>query len=61
MKIAGNTRLYIGSTIEQNTEKQTGKTRLFAGAIGMQNPLDTQIAEKRAAAMEKAKEDILNG
>jgi len=58
MKITENTRLYVGSTIEQNTEKQTGQPRLFAGNIGMQNPLDTQIAEKRAAAMEKAKKLI---
>ena len=64
MKIAENTRLYIGSSIEQNTEKRLGKsaqndkTRLFAGNIGVQNPLDTQIAEKRATAMEKAKKLI---
>ena len=61
MKINESTRLYIGNNVEQNTEKQFGKSvqsdkmRLFAGAIGMQHPLDTQIAEKRAAAMEKAK------
>ena len=64
MKIAENTRLYIGSSVEQNTEKQLGKsaqndkTRLFAGNISAQNPLDTQIVEKRAAAMEKAKKLI---
>ena len=64
MKITENTRLYIGSNVEQSMEKQLGKsvqsgrTRLFAGNIGMQNPLDTQIAEKRAAAMEKAKKII---
>ncbi len=58
MKITENTRVYVGSTIEQNTEKQTGQARLFAGNISMQNSLDTQIAEKRAAAMEKAKKLI---
>lgn len=64
MKITENTRLYIGNNAEQNMEKQLGKsvqddkTRLFAGNIGMQNPLDTQIAEKRAAAMEKTKKLI---
>ena len=58
MKITENTRLYVGSTIEQNTEKQTGQPRLFAGNISAQNPLDTQIAEKRTAAMEKAKKLI---
>ena len=64
MKITESTRLFIGNNAEQNMEKQLGKsvqddkTRLFAGNIGMQNPLDTQIAEKRAAAMEKAKKLI---
>lgn len=64
MKITENTRLYVGSSIEQNTEKKLGKsvqndeTRLFAGNISTQNPLDTQIAQKRAAAMEKAKKLI---
>ena len=53
-----NTRFYNGTTIEQNTEnagQASDKTRVYAGSIGIQNPLDTQIAEKRAAAMEKAK------
>ncbi|MBP3577961.1 MAG: hypothetical protein J6K15_07610 [Lachnospiraceae bacterium] len=64
MKIAENTRLYIGSSIEQNTEKRLGKSaqndkiRLFSGNVGAQNSLDVQIAEKRAAAMEKAKKLI---
>jgi len=62
MKITENTRLYMGKTAEQTAEKQTdktttpsGKVRVFAAGIGMQNPLDAQIEEKRAAAMEKAK------
>ncbi len=64
MKITENTRLYMGSNVEQSLEKQLGKsaqndkTRLFVGSISAQNPLDTQIAEKRAAAMEKAKKLI---
>jgi DNA repair exonuclease SbcCD ATPase subunit len=64
MKISENTRIYIGSNIEQSTEKQLGKSvqfdkaRLFAGNTGMQNSLDIQIEEKRAAAMEKAKKLI---
>jgi len=37
---------------------QTDKVRLFAGNIVTQNPLDAQIAEKRATAMEKAKKLI---
>jgi len=55
MKITESTRICIGSPIEQNKEKQTNKTRLFAGNISTQNPLDAQIAEKRTAAIEKAK------
>ena len=59
MKITENTtRMYVGMTTEQNTEKVAGrsdKTRVFAGGIGMQNPLDARIEEKRATAMEKAK------
>ena len=62
MKITESTRVYVGGIVEQNAEKQIekntlpcGKTRVFATGIGMQNPLDTQIAEKRATAMEKAK------
>lgn len=58
MKITENPHFFANTTIEQNTEKvagQSGKTRLFAGSIGMQNPLDAQIEEKRATAMEKAK------
>ena len=61
MKITESTRLFIGNNVDQNREKQlvlsmqSGRTHLFAGTVGMQNPLDTQIAEKRAAAMEKAK------
>ncbi len=52
------TRFYTGTMQNQNTEKTAGiadKTRLFAGNIGMQNPLDAQIEEKRTTAMEKAK------
>lgn len=52
------TRFYTGAMQEQNAEKTTGnadKTRLFAGGIGAQKPLDAQVEEKRAAAMEKAK------
>jgi len=62
MKITENAKLYVGGTIEQNSENQvepkvqpSDKVRMFAGNIGTQNPLDTQIAEKRATAMEKAK------
>ena len=64
MKITENTRLYIGSNVEQSMESQAGKSvqtdkvRLFAGNIVTQNPLDAQIAEKRATAMEKAKKLI---
>lgn len=52
------TRFYTGTMQNQNAEKATGtadKTRLFAGGIGMQNPLAVQIEEKRTTAMEKAK------
>ena len=55
------TRFYTGTMQNQNAENAVGtaeKTRLFAGGIGMQNPLDTQIEEKRATAMEKAKKLI---
>lgn len=62
MKITENAKLYVGGTIEQKSENQvepkvqpSDKVRMFAGNIGTQNPLDTQIAEKRATAMEKAK------
>ena len=62
MKITENTRLYIWGTIERSADKQveknvqtSGKVHMFAGSIGVQNPLDTQIEEKRANAMEKAK------
>ena len=62
MKITENTtRVYAGMTPETTAGKnvsQFAKTRLFAGGIGMQNPLDTQIEEKRATAMEKAKKLI---
>ena len=66
MKINNNSfRLGVGTDIEQTTVKQykdddqsTGKARLFAGNVGMQNLMDLQIAEKRAAAMEKAKKLI---
>lgn len=61
MKITENT-IRMNMTIEQHAEKQiekntnpSDKVRMFAGNIGTQNPLDTQIAEKRATAMEKAK------
>ena len=52
------TRVYIGAQAEQNTEKtaqQTGRIGVFAGNIGVKNPLNTQMEEKRATAMEKAK------
>ena len=61
MKITESTRLYIGNNVEQSMETHLGKSmqsdkkRLFAGITGMQNPLDTQIIQKRAAAMEKTK------
>lgn len=62
MKITENTtRVYAGMTPETTAGKnasQFAKARLFAGGIGMQNPLDTQIEEKRATAMEKAKKLI---
>lgn len=59
MKITESSHLYFGTNTEQKTEKQIdGKTRFFAGNIGTQNLLDTQIAEKRATAMEKAKKLI---
>ena len=44
MKITENTRVYIGSNVEQSMEKQLGKSvqsdkvRLFAGNINTQNP-----------------------
>ena len=61
MKITENTRLYIRNNAEQNTEQkyrksaQTDEVRVFAGEINQQKFIDTQIAEKRATAMEKAK------
>lgn len=62
MRIIENNRVYLGQTVDQTTEKQierngtlSGKVRIFATSISTQNPLDTQIAEKRATAMEKAK------
>ena len=56
MKISENTRFYARQTMEQSTEKQAaGNGRLFATGIIAQNPLDAQIEEKRATAMEKAK------
>ena len=62
MKLSETTRMYAGQTLEQTLEKQieknatsSGKARVFAAGIGQQNPLDTQIEEKRATAMEKAK------
>jgi len=65
MRITENNCLLTGQIVKHNAEKQienfatsSGKTRLFAGNISTQNPLDTQIAEKRAAAMEKAKKLI---
>jgi len=62
MKITeSTTRMYVGMTTEQNTEKvagQSDKTRMYVGGIGVQNPLDARIEEKRAAAMEKAKKMI---
>lgn len=65
MKIFETSRFYIGQTMEQNTEKQVerngqnaDRVRMFAAGAGIQNPLDAQIEEKRAAAMEKAKKLI---
>lgn len=62
MRITENTRLYLGQPVKQTAEKQTektttssGKVRVLAAGTGIQNPLDAQIEEKRAAAMEKAK------
>ncbi len=60
MKILdNNTRFYTGVTVEQKTEK-TESGRVFAGSAGLRNPLDTQIGEKRAEAMEKAKKLLGN-
>ncbi len=60
MKILdNNTRFYAGPAVEQKTEK-TENGRVFAGSTGLQNPLDTQIGEKRAEAMEKAKKLLGN-
>ncbi|MBP3567561.1 MAG: hypothetical protein J6K04_00205 [Lachnospiraceae bacterium] len=57
-----NTRFYTGATIEQNAAKQTGKTvqssgstRIFAAGFGQSNPLEAQMEERKATAMEKAK------
>ena len=62
MKITeSTTRMYVGMTTEQNTKKvagQSDKTRRYVGGIGVQNPLDARIEEKRATAMEKAKKMI---
>ena len=61
MKVDSNIRFNTGITIEQTVENKIGKhmplgkKRIFAGSIGIQNPLDSQIEEKRATAMEKAK------
>ena len=65
MKISETSRFYIGQTREQNTERKverngqnTDRVRMFVAGAGMQNPLDAQIAQKRTAAMEKAKKLI---
>lgn len=65
MKISETARFYTGANVELNKEKQmekmaaqSDKAHLFAGKVSMQNPMDAQIAEKRAAAMEKAKKLI---
>lgn len=58
MKITETTRFYTGRNLEQNTEyttQQSGKTRMYAGSIGAQHSLDSQMTEKRTTAMEKAK------
>ena len=62
MKITENNRLYLGQTVDKNTEKHieknrtpAGKLRIHAAGIGIQSPLDAQMEEKRATAMEKAK------
>lgn len=60
MKIAENT-IRMSMAGERYTEKQSGKSvssdkaRFYAGSIGIQQPLENVVAEKRATAMEKAK------
>lgn len=61
MKIVESTTR-INISTEQYAEKQIEKNknlfdtpRLFVGNISTQNPLDTQMTEKRTTAMEKAK------
>jgi len=56
--IETTTRIYVATQAEQNTEKtaqQTGRIGVFAGNTSVKNPLNTQMEEKRATAMEKAK------
>ena len=63
MKVTENrNEIGLNWKIEQNTERQmekkeiaSGQTRVFSGGIGMQQPPDAQMEEKRAAAMERAK------
>ena len=58
MKLTETTRFYTGTNTEQTTGNavpHSGKTRLYAGGSMPQNPLDAQIAQKRTAAMDKAK------
>lgn len=63
MKIRENT-IRINLATERYEEKQSenkvssDKGHFFAGGIGKQNPLDSQIAQKRTTAMEKAKKLI---
>lgn len=54
--IAGNrmTEQSVDKQITKNADS-SGRMRVFAGGMGMQQPLDAQMEEKRAVAMEKAK------
>lgn len=60
MKIAENT-IRMSMAGERYTEKQSEKivssekARFYAGSIGIQQPQENVVAEKRATAMEKAK------
>ena len=62
MKITENgMRIHVGIQPEQTAEKaekQSGRISVFAGGIGVQNPLDDRIEEKRTIAMKKAKKMI---
>lgn len=66
MKITGNTnRMYGNTTGKSQEETQVEKNKkmsvgghMFAGSIGVQSPFQSQIDDKRASAMEKAKKLI---